>query len=108
MIVALPGLFSYLFLTASSEADPNNRTSESHYDTSKPCHEVVGPSSPFQCHNSHSPPYRNVAQEDLDEKANCPRCKRTVLTRAAECEMCKNWVHYRCDRLTADEIDMMH
>ena len=38
----------------------------------------------------------------------CTRCKRSCKTRAAVCQVGNHWIHYRCDRLTTDEIDRLH
>ena len=38
----------------------------------------------------------------------CTRCKRLCKTRAAVCQVGNHWIHYRCDRLTTDEIDRLH
>ena len=38
----------------------------------------------------------------------CTKCKRPCKTRAAVCQTGNHWIHYRCDRLIAEEIDRLH
>ena len=38
----------------------------------------------------------------------CTRCKRSCKTCAAIYQVGNHWIHYRCDRLTTDEIDRVH
>ena len=45
----------------------------------------------------------NVDQE-LQERKICYVCKRNVKTRAILCDTGNHWVHYRCDRLSEEQI----
>ncbi|MCG7868272.1 MAG: hypothetical protein JAY74_18145, partial [Candidatus Thiodiazotropha taylori] len=51
-----------------------------------------------------SPPHDSEPKRKKKKKEFCPRCKRVVCTRAAECEKCGKWWHYHCDRLSPEEI----
>ena len=42
------------------------------------------------------------------EPPKCSICKRVVRSRGVLCEKGQHWIHYRCDRLTPDEIDRLH
>ena len=41
------------------------------------------------------------------EGERCLVCSRNAVTRAAECKIGGHWVHYRCDKLTDDEINRL-
>lgn len=41
------------------------------------------------------------------ENIKCAKCKKNCVSRAAICEIGNHWVHYRCDKLTPDEIQML-
>lgn len=45
-----------------------------------------------------------VSQEQPSDAEICPGCKRPVRTRGAACMQGKHWIHYRCDKLTSEEI----
>ena len=42
----------------------------------------------------------DVKRKDALPDNTCPKCKRTLHSRSALCEVGNHWVHYHCDRLT--------
>ena len=44
-------------------------------------------------------------KQTVDTK--CPKCKHNVRSRAVQCQMCGLWVHYKCDKLSDDMIDIL-
>ena len=37
----------------------------------------------------------------------CGICKKNCLTRSVKCDKCKFWVHYKCEKLQPDFIDVL-
>ena len=52
---------------------------------------------------------RKLRQSEVKkaEGERCLVCSRNAVTRAAECKIGGHWVHYRCDKLTDDEINRL-
>ena len=42
------------------------------------------------------------------EPPKCSVCKRVLRSRGVLCEKGQHWIHYRCDKLSQDEIDRLH
>ena len=53
-----------------------------------------------------SPHNTNINETNQDDQYNstCPRCNKQCKTRSALCTKGKRWIHYRCQKLTNQEI----
>ena len=51
----------------------------------------------------------NVSDSDtkVNISAKCPKCRQNVRTRAVQCQMCNLWVHYRCEKLHDNLIEVL-
>ena len=52
-------------------------------------------------------PNISADKHDLLEKKTCYACKRNVKTRAILCDTGNHWVHYKCDKLSDEQINLL-